>query len=807
MTISYQWLSEYLPQHIEPTELSKILTFIGLEVESLEKYETVKGNLEGLVVGQVLTCEPHPNNADKLKVTTVNIGNGQPLHIVCGAPNVTAQQKVIIATVGTTIYPTTGEPMTMKAAKIRGEVSEGMICAEDEIGIGISHAGIMILPADTPVGMPANQYFQPYHDFIYEIGLTPNRMDAMSHIGTAKDVCAYLSHLQNKAVKASVPFEKKFIADNNDLSIKVTVENEVACPRYSGVSISNITIKPSPDWLQNKLKAIGVRPINNIVDVTNFILHETGQPLHAFDADAIIGNHIVVKNLTEGKLFTTLDGKERKLHSNDLMICNDSEGMCIAGIFGGEKSGVKDSTKRIFLESACFNPTSIRKTSVAHNLRTDAASRFEKGTDISATVTVLQRAALLIKDLGGGQISSDIVDVFSSPSPQKEVTLSYSYLHKLSGKKYEKETVKNILNSLCFSVVSETPESLTVAVPYSKPDVALPADIVEEIVRIDGLDNIKIPTNITISPAKETLGLKEALKEKLSQQLAGLGFYEIVTNSITDSKFYGDDILAQSVKMINNLSTDLDVLRPSMLQTGLEAIVYNHNRKNTNLRFFEWGKTYHKKDIGSYYEREHLCFYITGYASEDSWNTKQKTLDLFSLKGYVQAVAANASLPDLSFEKDDLQAESVTLYSGRKKLGILMKVNVRETARFDIKQPVYYADIDFDTFLKCAQQTKIVYGEVSRFPAVQRDLAMVINKSLSYAEIETAVRKQRVPKLTDIRLFDKFESEKLGVDKQSLAISFTFTDNEKTLTDKEIDGMMNRIMQGLQTDLNAEIRR
>ena len=806
MTISYKWLSEYLPQLIEPTELSNLLTSIGLEVESLEKYETVKGALEGLIIGEVLTCEPHPN-ADKLKITTVNTGAGQPLHIVCGAPNVAAKQKVIVATIGTTIYPTSGEPMTMKAAKIRGEISEGMICAEDEIGMGASHAGILVLPADTPVGMPAGKYFQPYDDFIYEIGLTPNRMDAMSHIGTAKDVCAYLSHHRNKEATAKLPFDENFKPDNNDLPITVTIENANACPRYSGVSISGVTVKLSPHWLQNKLKAIGVRPINNIVDITNFILHETGQPLHAFDADAITGNHVVVKNLPEGTPFTTLDGKERKLHSYDLMICNDNEGMCIAGVFGGAKSGVVESTKNIFLESACFNPTSIRKTSVAYNLRTDAAARFERGTDISATVTVLQRAALLIKELAGGQISSDVVDVYPAPLPQKQVTLSYSYLHKLSGKKYEAETVKKILTSLYFSIVAEIPESLTIAVPYSKPDIALPADIVEEVVRIDGLDNIKIPTRIAVSPAKETLGFKEALKEKLSQQLAGLGFYEIVTNSITNSKFYPDDVLAQSVRMINNLSADLDTLRPSMLQTGLEAIVYNLNRKNSNLRFFEWGKTYHKKDVGNYYEQEHLCFYITGFDTENSWNEKQKPMDLFFLKGYVQALATTASLPDISFEKNTAQAESVTLFSGRQKLGTLMKVNAEEAGRFDIKQLVYYADIDFDAFLKRAQQIKIVYSEVSRFPAVQRDLALVVNKAVSYAEIETCIRKQRMPKLTGIRLFDKFESEKLGSDKQSLAISFTFSDDEKTLTDKETDGMMNRIIQSLQTDLNVEIRK
>ncbi len=677
MTISYKWLSDYLPEIIEPNELSHILTSIGLEVESVEPYETVKGNLQGLVVGEVVTCKQHPN-ADKLKKTTVNTGTGEPLQIVCGAPNVAAGQKVIVATIGTTIYPTTGEPMTMKAAKIRGEVSQGMICAEDEIGIGNSHAGIMILPNDVTVGMPANQYFKPYSDFIYEIGLTPNRMDAMSHLGTAKDVCAYLSHHQNKKIKPKFPYKDAIVTDNNKSNIHVTVENTDACLRYSGVSISDITVTTSPDWLQNKLKAIGLRPINNIVDITNFILHETGQPLHAFDADAITGNHVVVKNLPEGTTFTTLDGKERKLHSYDLMICNETEGMCIAGVFGGAESGVKNNTKNIFLESACFASTGIRKTSVAHGLRTDAATRYEKGTDVSNTVSVLKRAALLIKEIAGGAISSEIIDIYPKPQPQKNVTLSYRFLQKLSGKKYPVESVKNILLNLGFSVISETTEQLTVAVPYSKPDIALPADIVEEIVRIDGLDNIEIPATITLSPARETLGFKEALKEKISQQLAGLGFYEIVTNSITNSKFYSEEVLSQSVKMINNLSADLDVLRPSMLETGMEAIVYNTNRKNANLRFFEWGKTYHKKDIGNYYEQEHLCLYITGANHEDSWDEKQKPLDIFSLKSYVQAVLHTSALQKISFEKAASEKESLTIFSGKHQLGNLKKIDATE---------------------------------------------------------------------------------------------------------------------------------
>ena len=632
-------------------------------------------------------------------------------------------------------------------------------------------------------------------------------MDAMSHLGVAKDVCAYLSHHQQKEVKPVLPYTNNFKADNTNLPIQVTIENAALCPRYSGVSISNITVQASPDWLQNKLKAIGLRPINNIVDITNFILHETGQPLHAFDADAISGNHIVVKTLPEGTPFITLDGKERKLADTNLMICNEEKGMCIAGVFGGAESGVKESTKNIFLESATFSSTSIRKTSVGQNLRTDAASRFEKGTDISATVMVLQRAAALIKDIAGGEISSEIVDVYPNPQPKTEVTLSYSYLLKLSGKKYASQTVKNILVNLGFEILSEVDESITVAVPYSKPDIRLGADLVEEIIRIDGLDNIEIPTTISMSPAKETLGYKEALKEKISQQLSGLGFYEIVTNSITNSKYFSEEVLSESVQMINNLSADLDVLRPSMLQTGIETIVYNLNRKNTNLRFYEWGKTYHKKEAGRYKEREHLGLYITGNNHDEYWNAKSEAQNIFTLKGYVQAIAAMANINGVQFEVLEGAEQNIGVIVNKQVLATLTAVSNTELRKFDCKQPVFFADIYLDTLLSLSQKTKITYSEISKFPAVQRDLAMVVAKSVTYADIQNAVNKQKISRLTDVRLFDIFESEKLGKDKKSMAINFTFTDDEKTLTDKEIDSMMNRIMQSLQKELEAEIRK
>ncbi|MBC7424582.1 MAG: phenylalanine--tRNA ligase subunit beta, partial [Ferruginibacter sp.] len=503
MTISYNWLSEYLPEKIEPEKLSKILTSIGLEVETLEKYEETKGGLDGLVIGEVLECAKHPD-ADKLSLTKVDIGTGEPLQIVCGAPNVAVGQKVIVATVGATIYPFSGEPMTMKKARIRGSESFGMICAEDEIGLSSNHAGILVLPADTKVGMPAAAYFGTYNDYIFEIGLTPNRMDAMSHLGVAKDVCAYLSHHNKKETHVKSPFKNTFKADNQNLPIEVTIENEVACERYAGVSIQGVTIAESPKWLQQKLKSIGLRPINNIVDITNFILHETGQPLHAFDADMITGKKIIVKSLPEGSPFLTLDDKERKLSAEDLIICNAAEGMCIAGVYGGAKSGVTAASKNIFLESAWFNPISIRKTSFRHGLRTDAATRFEKGVDISNTVNVLKRAAVMIKEIAGGEISSDIVDIYPEPKKKTEVAIKYHYLKKLSGKNYHGDTIKNILTGLGFEIIKEGQDDLRVAVPFSKPDISIPADLVEEIMRIDGLDNVEIPAIISIAPAVET---------------------------------------------------------------------------------------------------------------------------------------------------------------------------------------------------------------------------------------------------------------------------------------------------------------
>ena len=805
MTISYNWLSEYLPEQIDPEKLSRILTSIGLEVESLEQYESIKGGLKGLVVGEVLTCEPHPN-ADKLKLTTVNTGAAEPLKIVCGAPNVAAGQKVVVATVGTTIYPSHGEPLTMKIAKIRGEESHGMLCAEDELGLGESHAGIIVLPADAKPGAPASEYFPVYEDHIYEIGLTPNRMDAMSHIGVARDVCAYLTHHNHKKTLYKTPSVNAFKTDNHSLPIDVSVENAEACPRYTGVTISNITVAPSPQWLQDKLNAIGVRSINNIVDITNYVLHETGQPLHAFDADAIAGNKVIVKNLPEGTPFVTLDNKERKLSSEDLMICNAKEGMCIAGVFGGIESGVKESTKNIFLESAVFNPVSIRKTSVRHGLRTDAATRFEKGVDISGALYALKRAALLIKEIAGGEISSDITDIYPGQKDKVQIALKYHYLKKLSGKNYHQDAVLNILEALGFEKIKESVDELWVAVPYSKPDISLQADIVEEIIRIDGLDNIEIPTSIKISPAIDALSFKEDFRGKIADYLVGAGFSEIMTNSITNSKYYSETVLSSAVKMMNSLSADLNIMRPSMLESGLESIAYNVHRKNANLLFFEFGKIYTTTAVGKYFEQERLAIYLTGKNHEDEWNEKAKAIDFYFAKGVADAVFRLTGINNIQYK--NLEQESgVEMLANKKNVGKIITVAAKQRDLFDIKSPVYFIDLDFGTLISIKEQDKIIYREVPRFPAVQRDLAMVVDKNILYGDMLAVVKKQNISLLKETRLFDIFESDKLGADKKSLAVSFTFMSEEKTLEDKDVDAIMNKLVKAFEKELNASIRK
>lgn len=808
MTISYKWLSEYLPVEVTAERLSQILTSIGLEVEAMETYEEYKGGLKGLVIGKVVTCEQHPN-ADKLRLTTVDTGGLEPLKIVCGAPNVAAGQTVVVAPIGTTIYPAAHEPVTMKLAKIRGEESEGMICAEDEIGLGESHAGIMVLPADVKPGTLAADYFGTYNDVIFEIGLTPNRMDAMSHWGVARDVCAYLSHHDKKELKPKLPSTNNLKIEKGANPVTVTVENNAACPRYSGICINNITIDESPKWLQHKLKSIGLRPINNIVDITNFIQHETGQPLHAFDADQIKGNTVIVKNLPEGTTFVTLDEKERKLSAEDLMICDAEGGMCIGGVFGGLHSGVTQATKNIFLESAFFDPITIRKTSFRHGLRTDAATRFEKGTDISATVNVLKRATALILDICGGNISSDIYDIYPDPVNQTQVVLKFHYLKKLSGKNYHPDAVKGILQSLGFTIEKETIDALHIAVPYHKPDISLPADVVEEILRIDGLDNVEIPTSITITPAVDENIEAEALKEKVSNYLVGLGFNEILTNSITNKAYFTNEELATVVKMKNSLSAELNIMRPNMLETGLEVIAHNLNRKNDDLKLFEFGRTYSINSKGKFDEPEHLCVYLTGNKAPQTWKGKAVTNDFYTVKGSVEKILKLLGISATSYaDLNEAQfGESLMVKAGQQIIARLGSIHKKVLTSFDIKQKIFYADFDWNTILKIALKNKPAFTTISKFPAVQRDLAMVASKNLKYQDVKDVVKKLNLKKLLSMQLFDVFESEKLGNDKKSLAVNFTFLDEEKTLTDSEIDGWMKKIMQGLENELQVEIRK
>lgn len=802
MTISYRWLCEYLPAPIPKEELSTILTSIGLEVESLEMYENFKGGLQGLVVGEVLETMPHPN-ADKLKLTKVAVGTERPLNIVCGASNVAVGQKVVVAQVGTTIYPKGGAPITMKLARIRGEESEGMICAEDEIGLSDDHAGIMVLDAALPVGKPVAELYDYYQDWIYEIGLTPNRMDAMSHYGVAKDVCAYLTYHSKKTEPIS-PFKQTPVLDATLSPFDVVIENPEACARYSGILIEGIKVGPSPVWLKNKLQAIGSRSINNIVDITNFILHETGQPLHAFDAQKIQGKKVVIKKCPQDSLFVTLDEKERKLTAQDLMICDNEKPLCIAGVFGGLHSGVRATTTSIFLESAWFENVHIRKTSVHHGLRTDAATRFEKGVDIANTVKVLEKAAAMIQEMAGGNCSK-VVDVYPMPAEKVKVSMTFAYLKKLSGKHYAADKAVAILSSLGFDILHQDAVGIQVAVPYNKPDISVAADLVEEILRIDGLDNIEIPTAITISPSIDLLEAKEQFKNKIANYLVGRGFTEILTNSITNSKYYAEAQLETTVKMLNSLSADLDVMRPTMLETGLETIAYNNNRKNESITFFEMGKVYAKTAAGKYQEQEILAIYLSGKQVQDSWRTKAVNQDFFVLKGLALALCELLGLKKINWNPTGNGQFEVI--AGKMLLGTIELVGAKKLAQFDIKQPVLYLNFDLATLLNAYQAGAVKYQEVSKFPSVERDLALVIDKSVQYVAIEQAIKTVQLEALKEIRVFDIFESEKLGINKKSVAINFVFNAGSSTLTDTEIDGMMKKLISAFEKNIQAEIRK
>jgi phenylalanyl-tRNA synthetase beta chain len=802
MTISYRWLCEYLPAPIPKEALSTILTSIGLEVESLEMFENFKGGLQGLVVGEVLELVQHPN-ADKLKLTKVAVGGDRPLHIVCGASNVAVGQKVVVAQIGTTIYPKAGAPITMKLAKIRGEESEGMICAEDEIGLSEDHAGIMVLDAAMKVGIPLAELYDYYQDWIYEIGLTPNRMDAMSHYGVAKDVCAYLTYHTNKAEPIS-PLNQTPIINSAIAPLDVVIENSEACARYSGILIEGIKVGPSPAWLKNKLQAIGARSINNIVDITNYILHSTGQPLHAFDAAKINGKKILVKKCPQDSLFTTLDDKERKLTAQDLMICDTEKPMCIAGVFGGLHSGVSVTTTSIFLESAWFENVHIRKSSVHHGLRTDAATRFEKGVDIANTVKVLEKAAAMIQEIAGGTCSP-VVDVYPNPANKVKVAMTFAYLKKLSGKQYAADKAVAILTSLGFELLHQDAESIQVAVPYNKPDISIAADLVEEILRIDGLDNIEIPTAITISPSVDLLEIKEQFKNKIANYLVGRGYTEILTNSITNSKYFTEAQLETTVKMLNSLSADLDVMRPTMLETGLETIAYNNNRKNESISFFEMGKIYAKTGAGKYQEQEVLAIYLSGKQVQDSWRAKGAEQDFFVLKGIALALCELLGLKKINW--NPIGQGQFEVIAGKTVLGTIELVGPKKLAQFDIKQAVGFLNFDLATLLNTYQSGTVKYQEISKYPSVERDLALVIDQTVAYSAIEQAIKTVQLDALKETRVFDIFESDKLGLNKKSVAINFVFNAGSATLTDTEIDGMMKKLMAAFEKNIQAEIRK
>ena len=799
---------DYFQTPIPHDKLSLILNSIGLEVESYDAYQEIKGGLKGLVTGEVLTVEKHPN-ADRLSVTTVNIGGESPLQIVCGAPNVAAGQKVIVAPVGCTIFPTSGDPITMKAAKIRSVESMGMICAEDEIGLGTDHNGIKILPTDTAVGQAVADLFEPYDDHVISIGLTPNRSDAMSHLGVARDVCNWLNHHEGTNIKPIIKLKSHTASSTATCPIDVVIENSNDCQRYTGAYIQQVEIKAAPKWMQQRLKAIGQRSINNIVDITNYILHDTGQPLHAFDADQIKGNTVRIKNLAEGTPFISLDEKERKLSAHDLMICDgDSQPMCIGGIFGGLNSGVSSTTKNIFLESAWFHPVAIRKSSFKHHLRTDAAMHFEKSVDIGQTLDVLAKAAALICEFGGGKIEHAFKDVYPHPAQQPEVTLLYTYLHKMSGKAYAKEQVKGILEGMQFVMLEETTDGIKVQVPTYKTDVKIPADLVEEIMRIDGFDNILIPSSINISPAVSSGSRDYPLREKISGVLCGMGFNEMLNNSITNSANYSEEELKIAVKMLNNLSSELDMLRLTMMETGLQTMARNLNHRNDNLLMFEFGKTYTKNN-NQYIEEDHLALFSAGKVTDTSWNKPEQQADLFFLKGVIQALQIQSAIPSIEYKIEERNRFEYCIngFVANQLVVSIGKPSEEMLNKFDIRVPVWLADIHWQNWLAAGNTKSIRFREISKFPLVQRDLSFVANNDVTFEDIDRLLAGLSIKQLKNYRLFDIFKSEKLGKNKQSMAMNFTFLDEEKTMKDEEVDKIMGKITKGIEETLKAEIRK
>tara|TARA_R110002050_G_scaffold97971_2_gene203650 strand:+ start:40946 stop:43372 length:2427 start_codon:yes stop_codon:yes gene_type:complete len=808
MKISYNWIKQFLKIDWTPEQTSELLTDLGLEVEGIEAYQSVKGRLEGVIVGEVLTCVKHPN-ADKLKVTIVNIGIDAPIQIVCGAPNVAAGQKVPVATIGTTLYTEEGEAWTIKKGKIRGEESHGMICAEDELGLGKSHDGILVLEDTLKVGTPAADIFDIENDQVFEIGLTPNRADAMSHLGTARDLKAGLVQ-KDINLEFITPSVSAFHVDNRTLKIDVDVKNKDLAPRYCGVTISGLKVKESPTWLQHRLKAIGLSPINNIVDATNYVLHDLGQPLHAFDAVKISGNKIEVKTLEAGTKFVTLDGVERELHEDDLMICDEEKPMCIAGVFGGINSGVTESTTSIFLESAYFNPVSIRKSAKRHALNTDASFRFERGIDPNITEYALKRAALLIQELAGGEITSDIIDFYPKKIKDFEVRLSFENAEKLIGEEIPKETIKQILSSLDIKVNNVTETGLGLTVPAFRNDVNREADVIEEILRVYGYNNIKTTEKLNASISSTSRFEDYKIQNIIGNQLASQGFFEILSNSLTTPNYVtlSEQLKEEhNISMLNPLSNDLSVLRQSLLFSGLEALSFNINRKRADLKLFEFGKTYHgyndKRE-----EYKHLGLFITGNQSQENWLSPSKKSDFFYLKGNITTILERLGISRFNEAPtgNDLFSEGLSFSQGKTKLVDFGIIKNSILKHFDISQEVLFADFNWDAILEIVKRNKITFKTIAKYPAVKRDFALLLDDNVSFESIYKLAKQSEKQLLRSVNLFDVYQGKNLPKGKKSYAVSFTLQDENKTLNDKQIDKIMSKLQSSFETQLGAELR-
>lgn len=825
MNISYKWLKRYINLQDDAETVAKILTSIGLEVGTVETVETIKGGLKGLVVGEVLTCEPHPNS-DHLHITKVNIGEGEPLPIVCGAPNVAAGQKVIVATIGTVLYDG-DQSFTIKKGKLRGEDSWGMICAEDEIGVGTDHAGIIVLPADTPVGMPAAEYYHVENDAVIEVDITPNRSDACSHFGVARDLYAYYkAHGQN--ITLTKPSVEAFKVNNNELPIQVTVDAPEAAPRYTGVSIKGVEVKESPEWLKNSLLAIGLRPINNVVDVTNFVLHEMGQALHAFDADEIKGNAIHVRYAKAGEKFITLDGVEREMNERDLMIANTEEAMCIAGVFGGLESGVTEKTKNVFLESAYFDPVTIRKTSRRHQLQTDASFRYERGCDPNNTLYVLQRAALLIQELAGGEIAMNIVDTVNGDFKPWDVTIDINRVNSLIGKAIGEDTIETILRALEINIVAKLGDSWQLEVPRYRVDVQRECDVVEDILRIYGYDNVEFPEKLNTSLAYGVKPDPEKLRRRIAEQLTAQGFNEILNNSLTKVSYYEpltQLTLDTCVKIMNPLSQDLGVMRQTLLFGGLESIARNANRKNADLKFYEFGNCYHyngelkiknyeliqNDPLKAYSEEPHIGLWLTGNKAAQTWVRKEEKTTFYQLHAYVNniLVRLGVDLSKTTVERleNELFSDGLVLKAANgKPLGYIGIVARKQLKAFDIEQEVFYADLDWNQLLKQNKQYKAVINDLPKYPEVKRDFALLVDKTVEFADLARAAFATEKKLLKNVYLFDVYEGKNLEAGKKSYALSFILQDAENTLKDTQIENIMNRMKATFEEKFHATLR-